>query len=174
MEELLNQPIAVSAGEPEPSPVFPYQPSRRAALITAVILVVMFAASAIYSPPGGNYYSICGFRNLTGLPCPGCGLTHSFCSIGKADIAAGFDYNAMGPVLFIYAILLFARSVLVLFRFDGPAYKLDKVVAASRTIRVLVLLLAVYGVVRIGYLLISGSAAIQNTPLGRLWTAIFG
>lgn len=173
MENLMNESFAVEAGSPVP-PVSSYEPSRRAALLTAIILGVMFVASTVYSPPGGDYYTICGFKNFTGLPCPGCGLTHSFCSIGKADFVAGLEYNSLGPVLFAYAILLFARSVMVMMKFDRAAFKLDKVVAAGRTIRLLVLLFAVYGVVRIGYLLITGSAAIHNAPIVRLWTMIFG
>jgi hypothetical protein len=174
MEEMMNQPVPVDTqGYPRESATT-YRPSRRTALLTAVILAAMFVASAIYAPPGGNYYTICGFKNLTGLPCPGCGLTHSFCSLGKGHFAAGFEYNTLGPVLFLYAILLFARSAFVLVRFDRAAFSLDKVVAASRTIRMLVLLFVVYGVVRVGYLLISGSGTIQGTPIGRLWVMIFG
>ena len=167
----MDQPLAFG-GEP-PTPVLPYSPSKRAAAITLMALVCVFAISIIYNPPVGNYPTICGFKNLTGLPCPACGLAHSFCSLGKLHLSSAVDYNLLGPVLFLYGLLLFARSVFVLVNRDKIAYQMDRVVAANRTIRLLVLSFVVYGVIRIVYLVASGSVVMKDTPLGQILQALF-
>lgn len=47
----------------------------------------------------------CTFRKLTGVPCPGCGLTRSFISMGHGRIAEAWRYNPAG--LFFFAVVLF-------------------------------------------------------------------
>lgn len=47
----------------------------------------------------------CVFLELTGLPCPGCGMTRAFISILKADLAAAVRYNItvfFMPYVFAY------------------------------------------------------------------------
>jgi hypothetical protein len=43
---------------------------------------------------------ICPFRRITGLPCPGCGLTRSFVSTANLRPDEGFAYHLFGPILF--------------------------------------------------------------------------
>ncbi len=47
----------------------------------------------------------CTFLRLTGLPCPGCGLTRSFISMGHGRIHDAWSYNPAG--FFFFAIVLF-------------------------------------------------------------------
>jgi hypothetical protein len=47
----------------------------------------------------------CMFRIVTGIPCPGCGLTRSFVAISHGDIRAAWEFNAMGPILYLLCIL---------------------------------------------------------------------
>lgn len=51
---------------------------------------------------------LCPFRRLTGLPCPGCGMTHSFVALAHGDISGAFAYNRLGPLLM--AIFVIAVS----------------------------------------------------------------
>lgn len=43
---------------------------------------------------------LCGFHRATGIDCPGCGLTRSFCFTAHGELAAAFGFNGLGPVLF--------------------------------------------------------------------------
>ena len=45
---------------------------------------------------------ICPFRLLTGLLCPGCGLTRSFVAAGHGELREAFRQHAFGPI--VYAI----------------------------------------------------------------------
>ena len=52
---------------------------------------------------------LCPFRLVTGLPCPGCGLTRSWVAIGHGDLHSAFAYNAFGPLS-----MAFVASLVVL------------------------------------------------------------
>lgn len=47
----------------------------------------------------------CMFRHLTGVDCPGCGLTRSFVHVARGDICEAFRFNAMGPILYLICLL---------------------------------------------------------------------
>src|SRR5213082_114107 len=44
---------------------------------------------------------LCPFRLLTGLPCPGCGLTRSVVSLAHGDLAAALTFHPLGPLLIV-------------------------------------------------------------------------
>ena len=46
---------------------------------------------------------LCPFRALTGLLCPGCGITHAFLSLGRLDFAGAYAAN---PIVFPLAGLM--------------------------------------------------------------------
>lgn len=45
---------------------------------------------------------LCPFKALTGLPCPGCGMTHAFLALGRLDLAGAWAAN---PLVFPLAAL---------------------------------------------------------------------
>lgn len=55
----------------------------------------------------------CPFKLLTGIDCPGCGLTRAFACMLLCDPKAAFYYNPVAPLLFAQlAAALCARLVL--------------------------------------------------------------
>lgn len=50
----------------------------------------------------------CNFRRLTGLLCPGCGMTRATFSLLRLDFAKAYSYNALSltlmPLAVIYAV----------------------------------------------------------------------
>lgn len=76
-------------------------------LLGSFFLAVLVAA-ALLSPSseavsffGVDVPVMCGFRNLTGWGCPGCGLTRSFSFMAHGRITDAFSMNWMGPPLFV-------------------------------------------------------------------------
>ena len=50
---------------------------------------------------------ICPFKALTGLPCPGCGMTRAFLHLIEGDVAGAFHFHPLFwlvPLLFIVVI----------------------------------------------------------------------
>src|SRR5690606_14592168 len=47
----------------------------------------------------------CGFLELTGVPCPGCGLTTAFAHLARADLVPALEANAGALPLFLLTAL---------------------------------------------------------------------
>jgi hypothetical protein len=80
----------------------------------------------------------CGFLELTGIPCPGCGLTTAFAHLARADVVAAFEANP--GALPLFAVTLFA----VPFAAAGAvtARRFEPVVVNRTTSRVAILVVA--------------------------------
>jgi len=150
------------AGEP--------QASKRTALLVLAGLTIVFIVSAILKPSTGDYFTVCGFKNFTGLPCPGCGLTHSFCALTKGDLWSAFSFNLLGPALFLVLILAWVRSIGVLFDASAMVHALDRMAKRLNLVRLFAFGFGIYGVVRIAYVLVYSPPNSQVTPLMKLIT----
>lgn len=53
---------------------------------------------------GVNLPTLCAFKALCGMPCPGCGLTRSFVATAHFDLARGFAFHPLGPLLFLLVL----------------------------------------------------------------------
>ncbi len=144
------------------------QPSRRLAVFGLSGLFVVFLASLLLTPPEGAYFTICGFKNFTGLPCPGCGLTHSFCALGKGEIAGAFGFNLLGPPLFLVLFFLWMRSALVLLNKSYAVQLLDQIARRLNLVRGFALGFIVYGIARIGYLIVYQPVSFRDSPLSQM------
>ena len=51
---------------------------------------------------------LCVFRAATGLPCPGCGLTHAALSLARGEVIASLHYHAL---LVPYVVTIVANSI---------------------------------------------------------------
>ena len=72
----------------------------------ATILLLIILASLYYDPV--NYkITDCSFKHITGVSCPGCGLTRSFHSGANLNIAEAFAFHLLGPFFLLGFILLF-------------------------------------------------------------------
>ena len=144
------------------------QPSKRLAVLTLVGLSVVFLASALLKPSTGDYFTVCGFKNFTGLPCPGCGLTHSFCALGSGRIMDAFTFNLLGPPLFLVFVLVWIRSASVLLNGSNLVQVLDRTARRFNLVRALAIAFGVFGVVRIIYLVAYGPLEFHDSPLSQL------
>lgn len=76
--------------------------------ILITVCVLIFAAVLYLLPIS------CFFLSLTGIPCPGCGMTHALISALRLDFASAFSHHIMFwsvPILYIC------------FLFDGRLFK---------------------------------------------------
>ncbi len=132
---------------------------KHTSVIVLALLTMFFLASIFYRAsdvgPDGQYFTICAFKNIVGLPCPGCGLAHSFCALGKGRLVEAFRFNLLGPVVYFLFILIWLRSLSVLSGWRRPVMWMDRAASRLKLIPVFVVMFAVLGLGRILYLLLA-------------------
>lgn len=90
-------------------------PRRQSHLLVLGVCLFILAAAAILHPgersdsrlrlAGRPLPGLCVMRQLTGLPCPGCGLTRSIVSAVHGDVGDSFFYHRLGGLVFLYVLL---------------------------------------------------------------------
>mgnify|MGYP002778380261 CR=1 FL=1 len=75
---------------------------------------VLLLSLLLPSPQNGQILgvgSICTFKNVFGIPCPGCGLTRSFVAIARGQWAESFAWHPLGPLLWLGVAIYFVASL---------------------------------------------------------------
>src|ERR1035437_8756 len=90
------KPLTVVAGSVRRTDPNPYRLIAAFALITAVVIPV----GVVQHGP-----ILCPFRLVTGLPCPGCGLTRSWVYLMHGDVGQSLYFHPLGPISLIVAAL---------------------------------------------------------------------
>ena len=88
---------------------------------TAAVLLLSLALPLPRGGSIGNLPSICPFFNLTGTPCPGCGLTRSFVCLAHGHLFESLRWHPLGPFLFGGA-LIFLAGTLLKWRWPGEKW----------------------------------------------------
>jgi hypothetical protein len=100
-------------------------PAETPHLIVLFICLFIIAGSFILKPPTKEtpylrlgslpMPEICTFHYLTGLPCPGCGLTRSMVAGVHGQLKASFRYHRLGILTLFYLFLqIIYRTALIL------------------------------------------------------------
>lgn len=76
-----------------------------AAALVLVLSMVLSPSTEMLTLFGQDIPVLCGFRRLTGVGCPGCGLTRSFVFLGHGQVWSAFQMNWLGPPLFVAVFL---------------------------------------------------------------------
>ncbi len=74
-------------------------------LTAAVTVATLLAPESVDRLP-----SACAFRRVTGLPCPGCGLTRSWALTAHGRLGDAIDRHPFGPLTFAAALLVVLRG----------------------------------------------------------------
>lgn len=86
---------------------------NRAILAALGVLVVTIALWALREQgPDARWMPGCLFHKVTGLHCPGCGMTRATVAAARGDLAAAFRYNPVGMVVFPLAVVALGVELL--------------------------------------------------------------
>ncbi|MCU0961961.1 MAG: DUF2752 domain-containing protein [Pirellulaceae bacterium] len=112
-----SPPSVPRAADP-PAPDKPCRPLAAQSLphVTYLLLALAVAAASslldvqdadrvVLPQLGITIPATCRFRQFTGVPCPGCGLTRAFISLAHGRLSAAWSYHP-GGILF-FALVLF-------------------------------------------------------------------
>ncbi|MAU84779.1 DUF2752 domain-containing protein [Gordonia sp. Z-3] len=104
---------------------------------------VAVSPTTLSSGPG-----VCPFAHLTGLPCPGCGLTRSWVALGHGDVVGAIGFNWFGPLSMAVAVIVTAIALWTALTGGGALRRVQHVLTGRIAMSVLVVWLG-YGLVRI-------------------------
>ena len=107
--------LASAAVPPHPAPAPSATDMRRQALGAFAGLSALLLASILLPPPGrdgriAHVPAFCPFYLLTGLPCPGCGLTRAFVCLGHGQWRASLHWHPVGWLIYGLCLLLWLRA----------------------------------------------------------------
>jgi hypothetical protein len=98
-------------------------------VVAASAVTAMTAGSAFvwyFNPSNVSFFPVCPLYSLTGLACPGCGLTRGFHALFHGDILTALDYNAMIPAYAAFFGYLFISMLLLSWRGRGLSMSIFK------------------------------------------------
>jgi Protein of unknown function (DUF2752) len=124
---------------------------RIAAGLGVGALVTAFVVTPALSTSGPT---VCPMHLITGLPCPGCGLTRSWVATAHGRISDAFSYNIFGPISFA-AMFVFVVAVGTLMIRKRPAAGVTRALRHPVVIAVVVVWV-LYGVARVIDQLVGG------------------
>jgi hypothetical protein len=119
-------------------------------------LTAVFIVSRLLPIPGADgrlahLPSVCPFHIVTGLPCPGCGLTRAFVCLSHGQFVQSLHWHPIGWLVYGGFLVLWARAGLT-WATGRPFAPLSAKVSGRVSWTALAALLLV-GVVRIGWTL---------------------
>ena len=77
-----------------------------------------------FNPTTAGFFPVCPLYTLTGIHCPGCGLTRGFHALFHGDVLTALHFNALLPVYTFVFGFMFISMVLVAVRGRGLSWKI--------------------------------------------------
>jgi hypothetical protein len=90
-----------------------------------VLAVAGMGFAAIYfNPVTAGFFPQCPLHAMTGLNCPGCGLTRGFHALFQGDLLTALHFNALLPIYALIFGYLFTAMFLLAVRGRGLNFKI--------------------------------------------------
>lgn len=109
--------------------------------ITITIIFLILLISYLYLGNKLNVYINCPIKEITGLYCPGCGITRMLQAILQLNFYQAFRYN---PLLFI------SLPFFIFFTIEGIITKKDPLYnkIPNKTLITIIIIFIIYGILR--------------------------
>jgi hypothetical protein len=96
---------------------------RGFALAGASAMAGIVFAVGWFNPTTAGFFPVCPFNALTGLACPGCGMTRGLHALLHGDALGALDYNLLLPGILFFFGYLFVSLFLTAGRGRGLNFK---------------------------------------------------
>lgn len=80
-------------------------------ILFGIIIIIYIGILIILPFNDFSPQQLCLFKNITGVPCPGCGLTRSYLALLKGNISHAFYYHPLFFVVPLSALLIIFMNV---------------------------------------------------------------
>lgn len=93
-------------------------------VLAAAGLIIAATGSFIvarFNPVTAGFFPQCPLYQMTGLACPGCGLTRGFHALFHGDVLTALDYNALLPLYALFFLYVVVSMFLIVARGRGLA-----------------------------------------------------
>jgi len=117
---------------------------RLLAVAGAAAMIGGSGVVAYLDPSKTSFFPLCPLLSLTGLACPGCGLTRGFHSLFNGDIPTALDFNLLLPIWLVLFGWIFVSLTLTAVRGRG----LQMPVLSGKTVWMTAGVLLTFGVLR--------------------------
>ena len=88
----------------------------------------------------------CIFNKITGLFCPGCGITRMFISIIKLEFYQAFRYNSL---IFIYLVFIVLSIIYIIFyKLFNKKNKIKNILKFNKFIYTILIITIIFGIIR--------------------------
>jgi len=78
-----------------------------------------------FNPTKAGFFPVCPLYSVTGILCPGCGLTRGFHALFQGDVLTALHFNALLPVYLFFFLYLLLALIFICVRGRGlkfPAF----------------------------------------------------
>jgi len=79
---------------------------------------------AYFNPTTAGFFPVCPLYYLTGIHCPGCGLTRGFHALFHGDVLTALHFNALLPAYALVFGFMLVSMILVAVRGRGLSWRI--------------------------------------------------
>jgi Protein of unknown function (DUF2752) len=101
-------------------------------------------AVGYFNPVTAGFFPLCPFHVITGLNCPGCGMTRGFNALFQGDVLGALHFNALIP----FFTILFSYFALSLLLVVVRGYGLNWKIFTPKIVTAFLILTMIYAVGR--------------------------
>ena len=101
-------------------------------------------AVGYFNPVSAGFFPACPFHAITGLNCPGCGMTRGFNALFQGNILGALHFNALIP----FFTILFSYFALSLLLVSIRGYGLDWKIFSPKIVMSFLFFTIIYAVTR--------------------------
>jgi hypothetical protein len=96
---------------------------RGVAFVCVAGMAAATFAVGYFNPATAGFFPVCPLLKLTGLACPGCGMTRGFHALLHGDVVSALDFNLLLPAVLFFFGYLFVSLFLTFARGRGLDFK---------------------------------------------------